>query len=246
MKREILSLDRITVIQEESTVLHDVNLRINAGEIVGLITVTGLGVDALIDVMVSNTPIHYGSVYYDGKRIHSYHRPANHPNPVAIIEKQSRLVESLTVADNIFVLRRNFRSYLVKPRMMEKQIQPHLEDISRLGITIPVGALVADLSPVQRLAVEILKAVMTGIHLVILRNISTFVSVVDLALIHELIRSYAARGMAFLYVCNHHQETFTIATHAAIMEDGTIRKVLRPAQMNDMGWKHMPLPSPRR
>lgn len=41
---------------------------------------------------------------------------------MSVIEQRSRLVEDLTVADNIFVLRRGFKKYLIEPRVLERQL----------------------------------------------------------------------------------------------------------------------------
>ncbi|WP_319559275.1 hypothetical protein [Marispirochaeta sp.] len=58
-------------------------------------------------------------------------------------------------------------------------------------------------------------------------------SPVDLSRIHRVIRHYAARGLSFFYVCNHHEEVFTLCNRAVLMEDGKILKSLRSDQMNN-------------
>ncbi|AEC02825.1 ATP-binding cassette domain-containing protein [Parasphaerochaeta coccoides] len=233
MKQEILALDRVTIFHEDTPVLNNVSLHIFAGEITGLLCVNSQGVDEFLDLISFNTPIHYGYVYFMGEIVHSYRRSLSQRNPVSIIEKQSRLVDDLTVADNIFVLRKNFHSYVLNKNMMEGQLEPYLKDLESMGVRIPVSAVVSSLSLLQRWALELLKAVVSGVKLVVIRDITNYVNTIDLHKIHALMKHYAAQGMAFIYMCNHHQEIFSISDKTAVMLDGTIQKILMKDQMNE-------------
>lgn len=74
---------------------------------------------------------------------------------------------------------------------------------------------------------------MTGVKLVVIRDISNFISAADLVKIHRLLRHCAAQGMSFLYICNHHEEAFTICDRVTLMEDGKALKVLDRPDFRD-------------
>ena len=223
MKNEIVRLERVTQIEEGVTLLDHFNLHIFQGEIMGLVCINAQGEEALIRLLCQNVPIHYGYVYFQGNLVNNYEHSSMSMNKVSVIEQRSRLVEDLTVADNIFVLRRGFKQYLIHPKILEDQLARFTEE---LHIDIDANEPVANLSFFEKCVVELLKAVVTGAKLVVIRDISNFISASDLIIIHDLLRHYAAQGLSFLYICNHHEEAFKICDHISLMENGKVRKIL--------------------
>jgi ribose transport system ATP-binding protein len=101
------------------------------------------GAGSLIRLLCQNVPIHYGYVYFQGNLVNNYEHSSMSVNKVSVIEQRSRLVEDLTVADNIFVLRRGFKQYLIHPRILEEQLARFTEE---LHIHIDANEPVANLS----------------------------------------------------------------------------------------------------
>ena len=181
MREEVLRLSEVTYEEQGVVQLQDFCLSVFAGEIVGVLHRSGHGISALIDLLRFNLPLQAGSVYYREERVNSWRAPARHDNRIGVIKSQCSLVEDLTVADNIFVLRPGFRSWLVRPRVLVGQVQPVLDS---LGMDIRADALVSTLSPFERVVVELVKAVVAGCRLIILREIGTIISDVELERLH--------------------------------------------------------------
>lgn len=230
MRNEVIRLDKVTQIVDGVTLLGDMNLQIFQGEIMGLLCINAYGQEALIQLLSQNVPIHYGYVYFQEQLVNSYKRSSMSLNRVSIIEKRSRLIEDLTMADNIFVLRRGFKKFLIDPKTLKAQLELFTKD---LDINIDGGELVANLTFFEKFVTELLKAVITGVKLVVLRDISNFVGAADLVKIQGLLRHYAAQGFSFLYICNHHEELFKICDRIALMENGKIVKVLSKNSFQD-------------
>lgn len=230
MKKEILRLEKVTQISQGVTLLDNYNLHIFEGEVMGLVCINAHGKEALVQLICQNVPIHYGHIYFQENLVNNYEHSSMSMNKVAVIEKQSRLVEDLTVADNIFVLRRGFRKYLIDPKILGEQFRQFTEE---LDIHIDADELVSNLSFFQKCVVELLKAVVASVKLVVFRDISNFISTTDLKKIHELIRHYSKCGISFLYICNHHEEAFTICDRISLMENGKILKVLNKKEFLD-------------
>ncbi|WP_308754451.1 ATP-binding cassette domain-containing protein [uncultured Anaerotruncus sp.] len=230
MKQEILRLERVTRIIDGVTQLDNMNLHIFQGEIMGLVCINAHGKEALVRLICQNLPIHYGYIYFQEQLVNNYEHSSMGMNRVSVIEQRSRLVEDLTVADNIFVLRRGFKKYLIEPRVLERQLRQFTDEF---GVEIDAGAPVSQLSFFERCVVELLRAVVTGVKLVVIRDISNFISAADLVKIHRLLHRCAARGMSFLYICSHHEEAFTICDRITLMEDGRALKVLDRPNFRD-------------
>lgn len=238
MKQEILRLERVTQIIDGVTQLDNLSLHIFQGEIMGLLCLNAHGKEALVRLICQNLPIHYGYVYFQEQLVNNYEHSSMGMNRVSVIEQRSRLAEDLTVADNIFVLRRGFKKYLIEPRVLERQLRQFTDDF---GVDLDAGAPVSQLSFFERCVVELLRAVVAGVKLVVIRDVSNFISAADLVKIHRLLRHCAAQGMSFLYICNHHEEAFTICDRIALMEDGKALKVLDRPDFRDETVMHYSL-----
>ena len=223
MREEVLRLSEVTYVEQGVVQLEDFCLSVFAGEIVGVLHRSGHGISALIDLLRLNLPLRAGSVYYRGERVNSWRAPGRHDNRIGVIKSQSSLVEDLTVADNIFVLRPGFRSWLVRPRVLAGQVQPVLDS---LGVDIRADALVSALSPFERVVVELVKAVVAGCRLIILREIGTIISDVELERLHALLRRYARKGISFLYISYHYEELMQLCDRTAVYSNGRIITVL--------------------
>lgn len=229
MRQEMLRIENVTVEEEEVTYLQHFNMHIFAGEIMGLMALDSHGLKVLIQMLTDNIPLKYGSVYYKEKLVNTYRKSAQGYNRIFIIGGKGTLVEDLTVSDNIFVLRRGFHKYVINRKVLGFQVEERMKE---LGIYIRPDTLVADLSVFERCVVELVRAVMAGAGLVVLYRISELLSNVELERFLTFIRAYAAQGISFLYIGNHHEEIFRIADRFSIMSDGQIVKVLFKDEMS--------------
>lgn len=210
MENDIKMLDRLC-------------LNIFKGEIMGLVCLNSHGQDALIRLIYQNTPIHYGYIYFNEKLVNSCVESTNTLNQAAEINVHNRLAESLTVSDNVFVLRRSFKKYIINNSVLDDQLHNFTKD---LGFELDPHKLVNELTFFEKCVTELLKAVVSGAKLIIVRDISNFISAADLSKFQSFIRHYANAGISFLYVCNHHSEAFRICDRIALMENGRVLKIL--------------------
>lgn len=227
MREEVFRLEQVSI----PPYLHDIHMHLYKGEIVALIGVNALGIDELLEIFQKNVALHYGHVYCRETLVNDYLGNSRKMNPVTIIERNAMLIETMTVEDNLFILRKGCRQHLIRPRMLSHQMQTLLEP---LGLKIEPKTLVKDLSSFEKLVIQFLKASLARSALVILRDISTFVSEVDLIRLKPILLYLSTTmGMTFLYVCNHHQEAFRFATRCYLMREGRIIKHLYAEQMTD-------------
>ena len=222
MKDEILRLEQVTTLQNGAALLDHFNLHIFQGEIMGLVCLNKIGEESLIRLICRNTPIHYGRVYFNETLVNNYRHSTMTYNKAAVIEQRSRLVDDLTVSDNVFVLRPGMKKYWLSRRTLNGQLRRVAAEI---GVRLEGSELAANLTPCEKCMAELLRAVITGARLIVVRDISNSVSAADLVQVHALLRRLCGRGVSFLYICSHHEEAFKICDRVALMRDGTILKV---------------------
>ena len=224
MKEEIIRLEKITQIIDGVTLLDALNLHIFKNEIFGLLCINDHGKEALIQLICQNIPINFGNVYFLDYLANSYKHRTRSANEVLVIEKPIRLIEDLSVVDNVFLLQHRNKKYFTED----------LQDyIDKLGLNIDPAALVADLSFYEKCLVLLVKAYIMDVKLVILRDISNFISAVDMKKINTLLKKLVSEEMTFLYICNNHEEAFKICDRVALMENGRVVKILDNKHFND-------------
>lgn len=221
MRKETLRMERVTYKESGVTQLDNFSMTIWAGEILGLVPVNHHGLPSLIELCRQNLPLHYGYIYYCDKIVNHWRFPDIGRNRISIIRNTSCLAEGLTVADNVFVLRPGFRKRIMQPKVLYSQLELFLKEIH---VEIAADAYVGTLSLFQRFVVELLKAVVAGCRLVVLVDISTFVSDAELEKIHGILRFYARKGISFLYIAAHFEETRQLCDRTSLMMNGQITK----------------------
>ena len=87
MKHEILRFDNVSKYISGSLVLKGINLTVHAGELLGIIHLSSLGIYQLIDLIYKNGAIDFGNVFFDGKMVNTYRYTSNTINPVAIVSE---------------------------------------------------------------------------------------------------------------------------------------------------------------
>lgn len=223
MKQEVLRMERIYCQESGVAQLEDFSLSILSGEIMGLLPVNNHGLTALLRLLQHNTPLRYGYVYYREEQVNTWRASKQRNNRIGLIQSESCLVEGLTVADNIFVLRRGFKPRVIRPSVLRRQLLPFLESID---IYISADAYVGELSAFEKIVVDVLKSVVAGCKLIVLRELNSNICEEELKKIHRLLRHYAGQGISFLYVGFHYEELSQICDRVALMSNGRVIKVL--------------------
>lgn len=230
VRRELLRMDHVSLIQNGEALLDNLNFQMFAGEIMGLVAGRDRGYGQLIQLVCQNLPISYGTVWYDGRTVNSYSHSDGSPNRVCVIEQMSHLVEGLSVVDNLFVLRKGFKKYFINERILREQAECFLDEN---GIAVNIRKRVADLTTLERCLIELGKALLMGCRLIIVDNPGNFLSQYELNQFQKMLRLVRNNGVSVLYIGNHHQELFRIADRTSLFFDGRIIKVFEQDEMTD-------------
>lgn len=230
MKKELLRMDHVSLIKNGEIFLDNLNFQMFTGEIMGLVGRNNKGHDQLIDLICHNHNISFGTVWYDGKIVNSYSYSNNSDNKVYVIEQKSRLVEGLSVVDNLFVLRKGFKKYFINEKVLYVQAQKFLQEN---GIQVDIRKRVVSLTPLERCLTELSKALLSGCRLVIVDNPGNFLSKHELLEFQKMLKKIRDNGTAVLYIGNHHEDVFRVADRTSLYTDGRIDKVFERDEMTD-------------
>lgn len=230
MRKELLRMDHVSLIQNGDALLDNLNFQMFAGEIMGLVAGHNRGYDQLIQLLCRNLPISFGTVWYDGRTVNSYSHSDGSPNRVCVIEQMSHLVEGLSVVDNLFVLRKGFKKYFINERILREQAEGFFRENS---LEVNIRKRVSALTPLERCLTELGKALLIGCKLVIVDNPGNFLSQYELLHFQDMLRTVKKNGVSVLYIGNHHQEVFRIADRTSLFFNRRIIKVFERDEMTD-------------
>ena len=127
MKRELLRIDHVTITENEEILLNNINFNMYSFEIMGFIAKEEKGVSKFIELICRNIAINTGSVWFAGNIVNRYSYSDNQLNKVYLLEEKSHLVESLSIADNILVLRQGFKKIIIIERLLENQVLQYIK-----------------------------------------------------------------------------------------------------------------------
>ena len=230
MKEEILRIENVSMSMEGITYLDNVNFHIFKGEIMGLIPLNNHGKSQLIQLISQNISIDFGRIYFDDNLVNNYQHSNMSNNKVYIIDKQAKLIESLKIIDNIHVLNNKFEGYIIKEKKLKGKTDLLLK---QLHIKMQSNQLISELSLFEKTLIEMVKAVTNGAQLIILNEISNFLSIEELLDFQNLMKYYTQRGISFLYIVNHHEEAFKICDRVGLFENGRVIKVIGKKDFSD-------------
>ncbi|MGN0396065.1 MAG: sugar ABC transporter ATP-binding protein [Coprococcus sp.] len=223
MRREVLRFEHVTYKENEKTLLQDFDLNIFEGEIMGLMPIGAYGLPALLKILEEYSPLYHGYIYYQEKLVDSWVNDSISRNRVSVIGDISSLVDGQSVLTNVMILRRGYRQRFLNYRFLKRQLQPFIDDV---GIPLNPLATVEKLTSFERIVVEILRAVVAGHKLIVMKEISTIISDSEIDKLYEIMRKYAKKGFSFLYISPHFEEIVQICDRAAFMMNRRIIKIM--------------------
>lgn len=228
MREEILRMEHICCTDEGVLELDYLNMQIFKGEIYGILELENYGISKLIALICRNTHLENGQVFFDEKRVNSARESDGSKNKATVIGRQSRLIDSLSLADNLFVLREGFHRYVIPERAVRVEAERVLKEV---GIGLSARTRAGKLSRYHRLVLEVMKAVIAGSKLIILWDISDMLSAEELPQFHRLLRKMTEKGNTFLYIYGHHEVLRQVCDRIAVFKEQKIQKVLSDQDM---------------
>jgi ribose transport system ATP-binding protein len=217
-RRLILSLNHITKDFSGTRALDDVTLDLYAGEVHCLVGENGAGKSTLIKILSgSEIPDHGEIVVYGRAYGQLTTRQAIDLN-IATIYQDVDLVDTLTAADNIFLGAELLNPYGLVDTLRQEAAASEI--MGRLNIHINPASRVEDLSPAQKQALQLIKALHRDAKILIMDEPTSSLGRDETLALLELVRSLAARGMGIIYISHYLREVSQIGDRVTVLKDG--------------------------
>ena len=202
--------------------LHDVNLRLGRGEVLGLIGDNGAGKSTLIKVLTGFHRPDAGRLSLDGEEV--VLRSVSHARQLGIetVFQDLALVNQLPVYLNMSLNKEPLRAlrFLDKQRM-RAEARAHLED---MGVRIPsVDTEVGFLSGGQRQAVAIARAVYSDAKVILLDEPLAAMGAKESAIIIDLILELRRRAeVSIILIAHNFAQVIEVCDRVNLLRYGRI------------------------
>ena len=207
------------------TVVQDVSLEVQSGEVVGLLGPNGAGKTTCFYMMVGLVRLDGGSIGLDGTDISRFpiHRRAR--LGLSYLPQETSVFRKLTVQENV-------RAVLELQDLSEEEIGERLEKLLRdLHIAHLRNNPSLSLSGGERRRVEIARALATSPSFILLDEPFAGVDPIAVLDIQKIIGFLKQRGIGVLITDHNVRETLGICDHAYIINEGSVLAQGKPDEI---------------
>jgi ribose transport system ATP-binding protein len=221
MLEELLRIENGVAVQNGHELIKGLYLQVYKGEILGLVSDNITEKQYILDILNGKISLDYGKIFMDEKRI-TENVAGVFRNKIAVIESKSKLVDNLTVAENIFVVRGGFKKYFVNKKLLYRQTSGLL---SEFHMTINPKNYAGRLDAIERCMVELVKAYATGHRLIVCSDFTSFLSSMDVKKIISLLIWLKKKGIGFIMIENYDNVLFEYSDRLAIINHGKTSRI---------------------
>jgi ribose transport system ATP-binding protein len=199
-------------------VLQGVTLELCPGEVHAVVGENGAGKSTLMKLLAGEFQPDDGRIEIDGVPRSFSHPAQAQAAGVGIIHQELALLPDRTVAENVFLGREPTRRRLVDRAAMERRTAELLGELGASGIGPRTP--VRDLTVARQQIVEVAKALAADVRILVMDEPTAALAEQEAAIIRDLVRRLAARGLGVLYVSHRLREVFDLSQRITVLKDG--------------------------
>ncbi len=219
MNNHILEMRNITKEFPGVKALADVNFSVESGEIHAICGENGAGKSTLMKVLSGVHPKgeYEGQIFFEGKEVAFNSINQSEDKGIVIIHQELALVQTLSIAENIFLGNEQVHRGFINWHETDKQAELLLE---RVGLSENPMTKIGDIGVGKQQLVEIAKALSKKVKLLILDEPTAALNDTDSAHLLSLLRQLKEEGITSIMISHKLNEIIAIADATTIIRDG--------------------------
>jgi ribose transport system ATP-binding protein len=213
-----------------NTVLSNITLGFEQGEIHAVVGENGAGKSTLIKIIGGNYFTDSGTILIDGNPvvINSQHQASE--QGIHIVYQEYNLVQNMTVLDNILLGREPVGfNRLIRTAVARKRIAALAAENN---ISVDLDKFAGDLSSAEAKLTEILRACSHDMRILILDEPTAALDDDDVASLFQLLEAFKKRGITIIYISHRLDEVFRLCDRVTVLKDGNFIGTWKTNEIN--------------
>lgn len=197
--------------------LDGVDFELRPGEVHVLFGENGAGKSTIINIIAGTFGADEGRYVFDGQALSGLNPVKARRLGIQPVFQEFSLIGELSVEQNLTLGREPSRLGVLDHRAVRERA---LAAIDRLGFALKPDTLVGQLSRAQQQMVEIAKAMMTDVRVLILDEPTASLTDAEAERLFALVDELKAQGVAIIYVSHRMREIARLADRITVLRDG--------------------------
>ncbi|WP_404369244.1 ABC transporter ATP-binding protein [Marinobacter sp.] len=212
----MLSVQNLVTSYGQIEVLHDVNIRINAGEIVSLVGANGAGKSTLLMILSGLQPVDRGTLTFEGRDLAKIPSEKRVQQGIVQVPEGRQVFKDLSVQDNLLL-----GAYT---RGSSTEVT---DDLERMYTKFPIlrqkrHNLAGELSGGQQQMLAIGRALMSRPRLLLLDEPSMGLAPLIIEEIFNIVRELKKEGITIFLVEQNAAQALALADRGYVLETGNV------------------------
>lgn len=200
--------------------LKSVDLRVEPGQVMGIVGENGAGKSTLIKVLSGAYVPENGSITVNGETPRESGPAASLAAGIAVIYQELSLVPEMSVAENLFLGDMPSRGPILDYGAAREQARRLL---ARVGLDdLRPGTPVGRLRLGVRQLVEVAKALHRDARILVMDEPTSALQSSEIEVLFDVVRGLREDGISVIYISHHMEEVFEICDTATVMRDGAV------------------------
>ena len=218
MNNERIRFYRVSTAETDGQELNCFSLTVNSNEITGLLSMNQEYSREFINMLSGIVKVRSGSIFWNETVLPSC--AALKKLPIAIIRQDSSLIETASIAENLFIYKSHHRQHFAVPwKQIYRQASLQLHE---LGIPWPASTRVYTLNIFQHRVIELIRAFLNGSELIVFDTQSILETTSnEKALMRHLLRYIVNHGVALLLISSRITPLKYYADQVSVLDHGS-------------------------
>ncbi|NLO85469.1 MAG: ABC transporter ATP-binding protein [Clostridiales bacterium] len=220
MPNELLRIEGITKVYPNGFMANkDISLTVNKGEIHALIGENGAGKTTLMKVLFGHETSQEGKIYIRGQEVKIANPLDAIDKGIGMVHQHFMLVPNLTVADNIMLGAEPGRGQLYDS---QKAVQLVSDAAKKYQLAVDPNSLIRDLSVGYKQKVELLKALIRGVQVLILDEPTAVLTPQETRELFVQLKLLREKGYGIIFISHKLEEVMELCDRCTVIRHGRV------------------------